>query len=251
MQYANVWYRITDYLYLKFPFNQTVAIWLYSNLGKYLPLKIAKHGYRLGYYTQKKSYSAENVVKGCYIETIASVLGGFIVFFIFSLSYNSQNKLISFTSAALVLIVLAALLLLTLSSNINKYIYKTFNVSLFADNISMRRMLFIIMEYCIAWIISGLAFYCVIKSVVPSFPYASIPQAIFIFSLGGVIGIVAIFAPSGIGVREGIIVFCLSTYLSVAEATIIALLSRVVIIVAEFSGIIYGFVYTQNMIKND
>ena len=45
------------------------------------------------------------------------------------------------------------------------------------------------------------------------------------YVLAGAIGILAIFVPSGIGVREAIIVLVLSQYIPVAQAIVISLIA--------------------------
>lgn len=62
------------------------------------------------------------------------------------------------------------------------------------------------------------------------------------YILAGIIGILALFVPSGIGVREGIIILFASAYFSVETATLVALLARFYATIADviLAGIYAG-----------
>ena len=62
------------------------------------------------------------------------------------------------------------------------------------------------------------------------------------YVLAGIIGILALFVPSGIGVREGVIILLGSIYLPLEVITLIALLTRFYATIADLLlGIIYYF----------
>ncbi len=86
--------------------------------------------------------------------------------------------------------------------------------------------------YFFMWLLFSLFFYFYAQSVslqtVPLFTAAGFP-------LAGVFGIVAVFAPGGLGVREGIMTFYLKALgFTIPEAASIALGSRGVFIIGEF-----------------
>lgn len=61
------------------------------------------------------------------------------------------------------------------------------------------------------------------------------------YILAGIIGILALFVPSGIGVREGVIILFASAYFPVETATLIALLARFYATVADvILALLYG-----------
>ena len=55
---------------------------------------------------------------------------------------------------------------------------------------------------------------------------ASLPLFVCISALAGVIGFLAIFAPAGIGVREGILLLALTPVISAGPAALVAVLAR-------------------------
>ncbi|MGM1017689.1 MAG: lysylphosphatidylglycerol synthase domain-containing protein [Actinomycetota bacterium] len=73
--------------------------------------------------------------------------------------------------------------------------------------------------------VNGVGFVLLASAVTEVTPEQWLPFAAA-YVLAGAIGILAIFVPSGLGVREAIIVLVLSQYIPVAEAIVISLLAR-------------------------
>jgi uncharacterized membrane protein YbhN (UPF0104 family) len=82
------------------------------------------------------------------------------------------------------------------------------------------------------WLVLGAGFYLVLRAVI------DLPPGLYLFVTGafavaGIIGVLALFAPSGIGVREGVMTFVLGAVLPAAVAAIAAILARIWITLAE------------------
>jgi len=91
----------------------------------------------------------------------------------------------------------------------------------------------------VAWLLFGLAFWLLGASMTPV-PFAKIPLFIFTLAASLIIGLVIIFVPGGIGVRESIMVFVLSPhYLTAPVAVIVAALSRLVVILSELLSAVF------------
>jgi len=87
--------------------------------------------------------------------------------------------------------------------------------------------------YVIGAIFSGLSFFFIAKAVYAPLGY---DQLLFVFgasNLASAIGMLALFAPSGIGVREGIQVLLLSLIMPVEFALLIAVVTRLWSIIAD------------------
>jgi len=82
------------------------------------------------------------------------------------------------------------------------------------------------------WLIFGWAFYFFINS----FYALSVEHYFFItgaFAIAGIIGFVSVFAPAGLGVREGVLIFTLSLVLTTAMSSLISLISRLWMTLSE------------------
>lgn len=79
--------------------------------------------------------------------------------------------------------------------------------------------------FIIPRIFNGLAFVFIAESLVgiPLGQYAAFSS---LYVLAGIVGVLAIFVPSGLGVREAVIVLFASNYVSTEQAILLALVSR-------------------------
>jgi uncharacterized membrane protein YbhN (UPF0104 family) len=96
-------------------------------------------------------------------------------------------------------------------------------------------ILLITLAWCASWIVAGCAFYVLLLALWPDAPLVALPVCIGIYALAWDIGFVSFITPSGLGVREAVIValFALALPLPTGLASIMALLSRFVSTIAE------------------
>lgn len=94
-----------------------------------------------------------------------------------------------------------------------------------ASLLSSRQIFSNTLYYLIPRILNGIGFVIIAAAILPVTPDMYVPLA-STFILAGVIGMLAILVPSGIGVREGIIVLLASSYFSPEQAIVLALIAR-------------------------
>ncbi|WP_194409113.1 lysylphosphatidylglycerol synthase domain-containing protein [Microbacterium cremeum] len=98
-------------------------------------------------------------------------------------------------------------------------------------------------------IFNGVGFVLIAMTVSPIGPGEWLPFAAA-YVLAGAIGILAFFVPSGLGVREAVIVLILSQYIPVAEAIVISLLARLLSTVGD--GLVaLVYVTTRRMVPKE
>lgn len=88
------------------------------------------------------------------------------------------------------------------------------------------------LEFLIPRILNGAGFVFIAASILNVEPYMYIPLAA-IYIIAGIIGVLAIFVPSGLGVREAVIVLLASAYFTPAEAVIISVAARFYATIAD------------------
>jgi uncharacterized membrane protein YbhN (UPF0104 family) len=98
--------------------------------------------------------------------------------------------------------------------------------------LSSRQLVEYSVRYAVPRLITAAAFLCVVASMVgvPSGAYVGLGA---IYILAGIIGLLAIFVPSGLGVREGVIVLLASHYFPVEVAIALSLAARLYATVAD------------------
>jgi len=82
------------------------------------------------------------------------------------------------------------------------------------------------------WLAYGLSFHYFILSVIPD-AGLSVSDSAGIYAVGYIIGFLAVFAPGGLGVRELLFVGLLAASLGELRATVVALISRIWLTLAE------------------
>lgn len=92
--------------------------------------------------------------------------------------------------------------------------------------------------YIIGALLSGTALFFIAKAVYPPLEYTNVLYVIGVSNLAGAVGMLAIFAPSGIGVREGILLALLSIIMPTELALIVTVTSRLWDVTMD--GIFFG-----------
>jgi hypothetical protein len=91
----------------------------------------------------------------------------------------------------------------------------------------------------LTWLVLGLGFVLLIDSVYP-ISANDIPTYIFALAASFILGLLALFAPSGIGVRESTMAFLLGSCMPLSVASVIAILARVVTMFADAACFVVG-----------
>jgi len=103
--------------------------------------------------------------------------------------------------------------------------------------LTQRQILFVLPAYILTWIFWGFGFYFLTLALSSE---VSLPIVYgLIFPLAGTLAIVTLFAPGGVGVREGLLVSSMVVYgIPVQQATAIALASRLWFLVGELAAFV-------------
>lgn len=80
--------------------------------------------------------------------------------------------------------------------------------------------------YIVSALLSGTALFFIAKAIDPSLGFSNLPYVIGLSNLAGAMGMLAIFAPSGIGVRDGIILALLSVVMKPEYALAVTVAAR-------------------------
>lgn len=88
--------------------------------------------------------------------------------------------------------------------------------------------------YVVAALLNGVSFFFITKSLYPSLPLHDLMFVISANNLAGALGMLAIFVPSGLGVREGVQLVLLSTIMPKEISLIVVVVSRVWSVAVDF-----------------
>ena len=93
----------------------------------------------------------------------------------------------------------------------------------------------LVLGYAAYWAVTGLAFAALVASLYP-LAAADVPLVVAAYAAAYAAGFLALLTPAGLGVREGVLAVALAPVLPAGPALVVALLSRVWMMLAELAG---------------
>ena len=236
------WYLITVKLGIALSISDTLKSWFYSQLGKYLPGKVWLLLSRF-YFYESKGRSRKAISIALYFET-ATVIGAACLIFLAVLIFHKEKwSYYSWRQLGWVL----PLLLLGFASlhprvlqKISNWVLVRFKREPLSFSFSYADILWILFVCIISWMVGGVGFYFFVDSVYPVTP-DYIPFLTGALAISSTLGLIALFAPSGLGVREGALVYLLSFMMATPVAVIISVLTRIWMTLVEIGliGVVY------------
>lgn len=216
--------------YVSYPLG--IKVFFSSQLGRYIPGKIWTF---IGRFILCKN---NNISKSVITESIiyeigmsffaASIISGFILILNKTLHYTAE-----WLCYGIITICIFSVLGLKFFPNLlNWFLLKTGKKTIKTE-ISYRILLFYFFLNILLWFFMGYGIYFLARSVIfiPFNISVVFPGFFCIAWLGGFL---SFLTPSGIGVREGILVYFLSQFISPSNAIIVAVFSRIWLTLAEF-----------------
>lgn len=238
------WYLITSRLKIALPFKETLESWFYSQLGKYLPGKVWLLVGRF-YFYESKGMSRKKISVALYLETVTLLVAAgllFLVTLLFFKEADSIHRGMRFWWLLPLFPVVFLSLHPWILQRILNWILIHFKKEPLSLSISYVDVLWILLICVMAWMVGGVGFYLFMDSV---FPISS-HHLLFLtgaLACSSTLGLIAFFAPSGLGVREGALVYLLSLIMPAATAVILSILTRLWMTLIEIGliGVIYLF----------
>ena len=243
------WHVTTEKLGVAVSFFETSEGWFYSQLGKYLPGKIWLFLGRLRYYDSRgKSKKAVSVA--LYLEIVTVVMAAGLIFLI-SLILFREVRFFYSENPVLWLAIPILIAFLSIHPRVLERILSWILTRVGREPISLPISYFDVLQVLfislLAWIVGGVGFCLFVDSVFP----VSSHQILFLtgaLAFSSMLGMVALFAPSGLGVREGALVYLLAFLMPASVAVVISILTRLWMTFIEI-GLI-GVVYLLSRFRN-
>jgi uncharacterized membrane protein YbhN (UPF0104 family) len=238
------WYLITLKLGIALSLPETIKTWFYSQLGKYLPGKVWLLLGRF-YFYESKGKSKKTISVALYFEMVTMIAAAGLIFLAALIFYREIGLFNSWNpSGWLVLLSLLGFVSLhpRVLQKILNWILVQFQRETISLTISYSNILWILFICIVSWVVGGIGFYLFIDAV-----YPVAPQYILFLTgalaISSTLGLIAIFAPSGLGVREGALVYLLSLMMATPVAVILSILTRIWMTLIEIAliGMVYLF----------
>lgn len=238
---ALLWRWLLDLLAKKkLPLKAVLKIQILSWLGRYMPGKV---GMFLGKILLGKEIGLSGSVLASSVlyEHLLFISSGFSIVLL-TLGSSVVAKLISVDVSLMQLILLIGIILASAPYLIKTAFYLLEKIMTPGDHkviavLSVRNTGLMFLGYHLAHLSAGAGFFLLLHTLVPDIGIPAL-SAVGIITAAHLAGILAFFAPAGLGVRESVMTWLLLPYMELDSALSISILTRVWSTVAD--GIILG-----------
>jgi uncharacterized membrane protein YbhN (UPF0104 family) len=243
---VGIWHLITLKIGIALPPRETLSTWFYSQLGKYLPGKVWLIIGRF-YLYDSKGRGRQEISLALYFETVTLLMAAGLISLITLAPMGTHGILPRGEWIPILFLALGLFCLILHPRVLEKIINPALNL-LGKDplrlSISYPDILWMLLLNCLNWGVGGLGFYFFIDSIFPVTP-GTLLFLTGALALASTLGVLAVFAPGGLGVREGVLVYLLSHIMPEGVSVVLSILTRLWMTVIELGlvGMIYLYDY--------
>lgn len=223
------WRRLLAAWSTRLSWPHAARIWLASNLGKYVPGKIWSI-LAMGALAKEKGASAIAAGGSSVVMQVVSVITGLAV----AAAFGASSAGLTWVAAAAVILMLAAIATAPrLLPRAFAFISTVTGRSLQAPPVPVRAVWLATVATTVSWLVAGLAFRMFADSL--GVTRGTTGAYIAVYAASYVAGFLALFAPGGLGVREGALIATMQRagLATPVEAAAIAVASRIWLTVLE------------------
>lgn len=224
----------------KVPIKNTIKAYSISQLGHYIPGKVWIVFGRL-YLLKKFKITKLQIIMCSLLELSIMSLASIMIFFMSLLFWSFD---LGYWTYLIILIIPLALIslhprLLNFGINIIEKIRKKEQIKI---RCKYSQLIWTVVYYLFFWIFQGFAAFFLINAIY-SLEFTKIPFITGVLAISWFLGFVSFFAPSGLGVREGLIVYFLNFIMPLPIAIIVAIILRLIITSIEGLYALVSFKY--------
>ncbi len=231
---AVIWHLLTITNGVAIPLPRALAAWFYSQLGKYIPGKVFLFLGRLHFYV-REGRPAGPVTVAFGVETMGTLAASMVIVLIAALTADVPELERYRWILVGALVALLAALHPKLIDWLIGLTARVLRRAPFRVTMGYWQILRYVGLYVLNWSILGAALYLFIRS----FYVLEVSSILYLtgaFSFAATLGILAVFAPSGLGVREGVLAVFLSQVMPTSVALLVSVASRIWLTIVELAS---------------
>lgn len=233
------WHILTKSLGFQINIFDNLRIWMFSNLGRFLPGGVWQYPGRV-LLMSEKGIPAAKTVNALVLESLLNMVVGLLVVTTGLLFWKTPLKQ-SLTFLPLLIIILG----LVLAGLTNRRLISLFTrlVKRFTGKevqltaLSLKALLPLLLAFFLQDLFSGAVLFFLTRTAI-NLPLSQLPIFVAIFTFSWLAGYLAFFAPGGLGVQEASIAGLLSFYLPLPIASLIAISFRICFYLVELITIL-------------
>jgi len=231
------------------PFKRVLAISTFSQVGKYLPGNVWPYLVRFRYLKQDISSGA--FISIAILENVVMVFAAITLGAISLIELSDSPFIIptvTIITLALILIIVKPAWFYGVINFGSRYIKFLKVESEQRLNQSVLAKSYILL--LISWITKGAGFYFLVSSIL-EIPAGQLIFFISAFASAVIAGYIVIIVPSGLGVREGVMVLLLQTIFPLNIASLIAIVARLWVVASDVVLSLPAFFYLNKTQNNE
>jgi uncharacterized membrane protein YbhN (UPF0104 family) len=248
-----LWRALLAKLGGRIPLPAAIRIFAISSMGRYLPGKVWQI-VGMVYLGRKEGVRAEAGVWAALLAQILAVLSGMLFFFV-SLLIEPKRMLVPFLKnlgiegfspfwLLLPIAVILALLHPRILEKLTNWILKLLKREPIHFELSYLGLLGFFLLYMLGWASYGMTFYLFLASVNPT-PIGDWVMVAGSFAASYIVGLLALFVPGGLGVREGLLALFLSSLVDSGVAVALSFGQRLWFTVVELTFVAISVIFLR------
>jgi hypothetical protein len=224
LSYSKSWQEIMIALGHKITFIQSLWIIATTQIAKYIPGRI---WYMVGriYIGKKERFDSNLLAVSMILETCLLIITSGILFLLATL-FIGVFKISYLVFGVLLLVVALIMIHPRILSWIVNFIGRVLHRKPIVISMSYGQMLRASVFFFGLWLSQIIGFYFLVKAIYPA-DLSLLPTLMAAYTLSWITGFIVLFAPSGLGVREGVMTLILASVLSTPLAIAVSFLSRI------------------------
>lgn len=232
------WYLVLRGCGVNFSYRDSLRIWVFSNIGRYIPGAVWQYMGRV-YLTSNKGVPVSVALGSLIWEAFFVTYVGLAISSLTVLPYLffKYNFLWGLNYVVFGILITVLLVFFKFQDEIFVILNKVavmFNLPKIGKNsaINIRYLPFILFSFAAQYILGGTVLFLV-SNIIWSVPINHLPMFVGIYASAWTFGYLFIFAPSGLGVQEVALAGFISFFVPLPIATVIAILFRIITIIGE------------------
>ena len=243
---AWLWHFLTTRYRIDIPLRRAVGAWFLSQLGKYIPGKVFMYVGRLYYYAREGH--SKTLFSLCFlVETMATILSSTAIVLI-ALAEAGLPQLRPYEPVLMIALVgLVVVLHPAVLRRLASWGLRMLGRSAIDFAPRGRDTALFVLLYSVNWLVFGMAFFLFINSIY-RIGAEHILYLAGAFSAASLIGMFSVFVPSGLGVREGVLILMLAPIVTVEAAIVISFASRLWFTATELTGVGASWIFMRRLV---
>lgn len=224
------WRRVVATWHELLPFSPAARIWFVSNLGRYVPGKVWQIG-AMSVLAEQAGISGVVAIASALVVNIVNLAAGVAVVAATGAALFDDGRALA---VLVTLLVLGMILFPWMAPRALRLASRWMGRELPRGSETAKALWIALVGCTIAWLLYGAAFQQLARAVIPDAP-TDWPKWTAAFTGSYLLGYIALFAPGGIGVREGSLLYVLPrlSLATAAGASVVTVASRLWLTVLE------------------